>query len=323
MKKIKAVCQDGFKKVYSLLAKTPLRKVPGMWDISDIIIRNIWGKTNTIEIEGSKMYINLRDPSPSMRKTFQAYVLRQIHEETTTALFKKMVKPQDTVLDLGANIGYFTLLAARLVGKSGKVFSFEPEPTNFNYLKKNIEINGYGNVTAENKAVSNTNGKTKLFICSYDSGHHTINQYDGIEAYSRGKPSEKNFIEIDTVILDEFLKDKTEKVNIVKIDIEGAETLAISGMRSILKNNAKIKVFLEFFPILIEKMGHSSAKLIESLLEDFKFNIYVIGHDYSMQGYDMEFLKIQSYDQLLGLLKDKYDHVNLYLTRETLSNSRS
>src|SRR4030042_7144688 len=96
-----------------------------------------------IEIQGSKMYVNVHEKDPSMRSTFRTYALNLIHEKATTELFKTMVKEGDVVLDMGANIGYFTILAARLVGKKGKVYSFEPEPRNYSYLKKNIELNKY------------------------------------------------------------------------------------------------------------------------------------------------------------------------------------
>jgi FkbM family methyltransferase len=231
-------------------------------------------------------------------------------------MFKKVVEPGNVVIDLGANIGYFTLLAAKLVGEAGQVYAFEPEPRNFAYLKKNIEINAYANVIAEEKAVSDRNGKTKLFICSYDSGHHTINQLDGIEAYSRGRQFERDYIEVDVVALDDFLEGRAERVDVIKIDVEGAEELAISGMENILKNNKNIKIFLEFFPILIEKMGSSPQGFIESLLGDFGFMIHAIGHDYSMENYGAaSLLRIKDYDQLKGLLQDRFAHINPYLSR--------
>lgn len=316
--RLKTTVQSVFRDVYGLLAKSFLRRIPGMWRISNFLFRIVWRDIRTIEIEGSKMWIDVNEPAPALRKTFQAYGLNLIHEEATTALFKKVVKPGNVVLDLGANMGYFTLLAARLVGESGKVFAFEPEPKNFNYLKRNIDLNGYSNVEAIQKAVSSKKGKTKLFICSYDSGHHTIEQCDGIEVYSQGKPFEKNWIEIDTVALDEFLEDKTEKVDTIKMDVEGAEALAVLGMRNILRNNKKIKLFIEYFPIFIEKMGSSPRELIESLIREFEFNIYVIGHDYSMEDYEKtSHLRIGSYQELTGFLRNSFSHVNLYVTRES------
>lgn len=93
---------------------------------------------NPIEIQGHKMFI---EPADGLE-----FLIKPHHEEFETEIFKKEIKKGDTVLDLGAHIGYYTLLAAKLVGEKGKVFAFEPEPTNFALLKKNIKINNYQNV---------------------------------------------------------------------------------------------------------------------------------------------------------------------------------
>lgn len=304
-----------FNRCYFVLAKTPLRKIPGMLNLSNVFFRLFWNKGNIITVQGNKFYINVRDPHPSIRKTFQAYGMNLVHEEETTKLFKKIIRRGDVVIDLGSNIGYFTLLAAQHVGPTGKVFAFEPEPTNFFYLKKNIGINNFNNAHAFQMAASNKNGKTKLYICSYDSGHHTIEQYGGIEAYRQGRPSTKKHIEVSTVALDEFLKNKTERVDVIKMDVEGAEALAVSGMKNILHSNPDIKMLIEFFPLLMKNMGSSPGKYIQSLLEEFKFSIYAIGHDYDLSNSKEELIKIPSVSALLSLIKNESDHVNLFLTR--------
>lgn len=304
-----------FKGTYRVLAATPLRKVPGMLQLSNFFFRLTWSRGNVIDVQGNKMYIDVNDPHPNMRKTFQAYGMNLVHEEETTALFKKLVKPGDVVLDLGANIGYFTMLAARLVGPTGKVFSFEPEPANFRYLSKNIEINGFGNALASQVAVADKPGKTRLFVCSYDSGHHTINQAEGIEAYRRGRKSVVTSIDIDTVSIDEFLRGKTDRVDIIKMDVEGAEALALAGMKETLARNRDVKVFLEYFPLLMRKMHTSPEAYAESLLTDFGFSMYAIGQDYSMKGVSGDPIRIESVDQLMGLIHAEDDHVNLFLTR--------
>jgi FkbM family methyltransferase len=305
-----------FKNTYRALAQTQLRKIPGMLSLSNAVFRRVWSGGHVIDVQGNKMYIDVNDHRPSMRKTFQAYCMNLVHEEETTTLFKKFVREGDVVLDLGANIGYFTILASKLVGPRGKVYSFEPEPTNFQYLSKNIELNGYANAFAFQKAVSDRPGTTQLFVCSYDSGHHTINQYDGISAYRRGRKSEMRSIEIDTVSIDDFLRDKTDRVDIIKMDVEGAEALALSGMKETLTRNRAIKVFLEFFPLLMVKMGSSPEAYAKSLLNDFGFSVYVIGHDYAMEGVGGDLIKISTVQELMKLIKQEDDHVNLYLTRE-------
>lgn len=276
--------------------------------------KTLWPYKNIIEIQGSKMYVNVYDNSLSMRRTFQGYASNLVHEQVTTDLFKKVVEKGNIVLDLGANIGYFTLLAAKLVGPEGKVYSFEPEPKNFSYLKKNIEINNYYWVFPFQKAVSDRNGKTNLYICDYDTGHHTINRFDGVKDYSRGRETKEKSIEIETVALDSFLEGKTERVDIIKMDIEGAEYLALLGMDKILRNNPNIKIFVEFFPLLIEKMGNSPTEFIRKILEDYKFSIYLIPDDYSASKGEMK--KLNNVSQVMSYCKDSEDHINLFLKKE-------
>ncbi|MDP3947248.1 MAG: FkbM family methyltransferase [bacterium] len=312
---IKSVLLSLYKTAYRIAAKTPLRKVKGAFAFSDVLFRLLSPTSGGIvDIQGSKMEINLKDPDPVMRKTFHGYCTERVHERETTTLFARIVKPGDTVVDLGANIGYFTLLFSRLVGPAGKVFAFEPEPKNFAYLRRNIEINNYKNITALEKAASDKNGTTKLFVCSYDTGHHTINQYEGVDAYRRGKPSEKKSIDIEMVRLDDFLRGKTPRVDVVKMDVEGAEPLAIAGMDGILKTNPNIKIVMEFFPLLIQAMGRSPKEFFEQL-RGYEFKIFLIGGEYSMEKDAGDWPEIKNYAELERLMKEPDFHVNFYLVR--------
>jgi hypothetical protein len=91
-----------------------------------------------IDVQGSKMYVDSSDIGVA------PFLLEWgFYEKYETALFKRLVKKGMVVVDIGANIGYYTLLAAHLVGDKGKVFAFEPDPNNYDLLCKNIEVNGY------------------------------------------------------------------------------------------------------------------------------------------------------------------------------------
>src|SRR3989344_3364089 len=95
-------------------------------------------KLNSVEVMGNKIFLDDHD---SLRLSILG-----VHEPYQTEIIMKNVKRGDVVLDVGANIGYYTLLFAKLVGPEGIVFAFEPDPTNFSILKKNVETNNYTNV---------------------------------------------------------------------------------------------------------------------------------------------------------------------------------
>lgn len=93
-------------------------------------------KSNVAMVMGHKMFLDCKD-------SLNLSINNGIYEEFETNIVKEEIKKGDIVLEIGANIGYYTLIFAKLVGEKGKVFAFEPDPTNFALLKKNIEINGY------------------------------------------------------------------------------------------------------------------------------------------------------------------------------------
>ncbi|PIS35543.1 MAG: hypothetical protein COT36_01830 [Parcubacteria group bacterium CG08_land_8_20_14_0_20_38_56] len=315
MAKLKLTLFGILKRFYNLFIKTGIhRKIKIMVPVYDFLFQHLWPHQDVIEIQGSKMYINVREKDPEMRKTFQSYALNRIHEESTTNLFQKTIKKGDIVVDLGANIGYFTLLAARLVGKGGRVYAFEPEPRNYSYLLKNIQLNSYSNITAIQKAVSDRDGKARLYMCPYDTGHHTINQQEGIEDYRHGRTGRVSAVDVESVILDRFMEGREDGIDVIKMDVEGAEALALSGMDRILKENKDIKMFVEFFPLFIKKMGSSPEEFISKLLEDYGFSIFIIGQDYD--AYNKELLRINSADELMNFCRDKEDHLNLFIKKE-------
>ena len=191
----------------------------------------------------------------------------KIYEPNQTEIVKKYVRKGDIVIDIGAHVGYYTLLMAQLVGKNGKVYSFEPDPVNFQLLKKSVEINGFENVVLIQKAVSNITDKVKLFLGDDDSAINRI--------YDAKLGDAKESIDVDSVTIDEYFKENDELINFIKLDSEGSEVKIINGMKQFLSRNKKLVMMTEFFPFLIKKSGDEPNQYLKSL-EKSGFSIYNI-----------------------------------------------
>lgn len=180
-----------------------------------------------IKINGSKMYVYQND--------CLWLIYNHDYEPTFTKMVKTNVNKGDIIIDVGANIGYFTLLFARLVGCTGKVYAFEPEPTNFKILERNVQVNGFENVILQNTGISDTNGKTKLYLRGKNNiGNNSI-FYNS--SYSKS-------VEIKLQKLDDIINEKTD---VVKIDVDGAEGNVLFGMKNIIEK-WRPKIFLELSP---------------------------------------------------------------------------
>ena len=187
-----------------------------------------------------------------------------IWEKAGTNFVLNSIKKNDVVLDIGANIGYFTLLFAKQAGSNGKIYAFEPEPKNFQLLKKNLENNKYQNVTCENVAVSNKNDEIELFLSEKSIGQHKI--------YPSTSVSNKS-IKIKSIKIDDYiLKNiKDEQISFIKIDAEGSEYHIIEGMKSLLGSKIPLKIMLEFDPIQINDSGCNPEDLL-NVLNNAGFN---------------------------------------------------
>jgi FkbM family methyltransferase len=162
-------------------------------------------------------------------------------ESWITRVFLESVGPGMTVVDVGANIGYYTLLAARAVGPSGKVWAFEPEPGNCRLMAKSVEINGFSEtVRVIPKALSDREGTAELHL---DTGMHQASH--SLFAGMVDNPSESVTVEVTT--LDDVLEPGT-RVDVMKLDAEGAEPLVFAGMQRVLADNPDILLIMEFCP---------------------------------------------------------------------------
>lgn len=199
-------------------------------------------------VDGHKMFLDSQDCLDLF--------LNNVFEPLETEVVKKEIKKGDVVLDIGAHIGYFTLIFAKLVGEKGKVIAFEPGPDNFTLLKKNVAINGYRNVVLVPKAVSNKTGKIRLYLHE-SSARHKI--------YDSGGDSK--FIAIEATRLDDYFKNRDSKIDFIKIDTEGAEFFGLQGMLNLIKKNKKLKIVTEFGPLGLKECGVDPQEFLKLLIK--------------------------------------------------------
>jgi FkbM family methyltransferase len=181
-----------------------------------------------------------------------------------TTLFTKLVTRGTIAVDVGAYVGYYTLLAARAIGYKGKIFCFEPEPSNYALLLKNIEVNSCNNVVPIRKAVTDTTGAVKLFMAENPSGHSIVSDNPHQMA-----------IQVDSTTLDDFFIGREYPIHVIKIDVEGAEMAVLQGMKNIIANNRRLNIFTEFSPEALKRAGCLPAEYLKKLA-NYGFDIYLI-----------------------------------------------
>ncbi len=187
-----------------------------------------------------------------MSDTFVGWdVARGAYEPSVTSALQASVKPGMVCCDLGANIGYFTLLMSKLAGSGGLVFAFEPFPKNFALLKKSIAENRVDNIRAMPYAVHEKESVGRLF---YDRS--TQSNYVGMFVAEPSSPActeAFDGVEIRKVRLDDVVPADC-RVGCIKMDIEGSEMYAVKGMSRILQRDRPL-VFFEFNPYCLKKIN--------------------------------------------------------------------
>lgn len=184
-----------------------------------------------------------------------------------TRLMKQFVANGMVAVDIGANIGYYTLVLATSVGSDGTVYAFEPEPRNFNQLARFISVNGHRNIKAFQSAVSDRSGPGLLFLSEQNGGDHRIYDRSGL----------RESLEIDNVALDEVLA-QLPRVDFIKMDIQGAEMRALLGMRELVGRSRGMKMICEFWPAALEMFGVEPGEFL-SKLDELGFSVAYINEE--------------------------------------------
>lgn len=184
------------------------------------------------------------------------------YERKESVLVRRLLRPGDAVWDVGANIGYYALLAAACVGPEGRVVAFEPFPAAGARLQENVRLNGFAQVRCVQAAVTDTDGRATLF---HDGAHP-----DGVASLLRTGQGLRE-VQCATVSLDRFRQDSGERPPLlVKVDVEGAEMAVLAGAAGLLSGTEAPMLLVEMEDSHVSWRGASRAD-IQNLMVGWGF----------------------------------------------------
>lgn len=222
-----------------------------------------------ITVKGLKFFL---DP--------QSSITEKGYERVNTEIIEASIKEGDIFVDIGACIGWFSIIASRKVGPGGKVYAFEPNPNSFRLLKKNIAANNCYNIIAENLAVSNTEKETTLYVVgNLWLGSSLFDPRENPDLFITphfADDEDKTVREykVNEVSLGFYFEKLEGKIDFIKIDAEGMDGLVFDGMKEIIKNNPQIKILMEFVPTISPKFGFKVNEFVE-MVKKMGFNVFV------------------------------------------------
>jgi len=230
------------------------------------LIKTILPKEIEIKVgNNSRMVINPKE----------AYYLLgyEEHEPLVSSIIIKSLREGDVFIDIGAYIGYYSLLAREVVGVSGKVIAFEPHPENYKKLVRNIHLNAYTNIVPENIAISDKRERLKLFLGINPSTHSIIER-------SPNNVSSDEFFEVEAISLDEYLDGRNIVPNVIKMDVEGAELKILSGMKKTIRSYHPTMI-IEVHPLHLGKKG---VKILLETLKDHGYRLFKVQEEGLSEG---------------------------------------
>jgi FkbM family methyltransferase len=240
------------------LARFVYRAWDGVWSVFLTARSRVKGDAARFNLAGKSVRFDLRDRTV----TRALYLFGQYEPRETKALLG-LLRPGMTFVDIGANTGYYAVLAAKSVGERGKVVAFEPCPDNADILRRNAAINKLRNMIVVNAAVTAARGDVTLRLCEINAGDHRI--YDGgdDDFFNAGMP--RKTTTVPGFSLDNYMLLHGLEPDVIKMDIQGAEHIALQGMKSVLCKNRDVVMMVEYWPHGLRQCGSPPKDLIKEL----------------------------------------------------------
>jgi FkbM family methyltransferase len=228
------------------------------------------GMTAEVSVRGGSRMLVRTDDSIG-----RVLAISGVWEPNVTAAFARVLSPGDVCVDVGAHIGYYTLLASRLVGASGHVYAFEPSPVNYRALRANLELNGVDNVTAYEVAVGR---EERTAVLNEGPGTNTGRATLRAPVVERDAGRPQVTVEVRP-LTGQIPAEDLERVRVVKIDAEGSEVEVLRSLAPILDLGLPLAVFLELTPGWVTE---SELEFLEAMWREQRLTPYLLPSGYSV-----------------------------------------
>jgi len=191
-----------------------------------------------------------------------------LYDPNELSLLSRILKPGMTFVDAGANMGLYTLFAARRVGDAGRVLAIEPSQRELNILRSNVDLNGLTNVTIAPVALSNQPAELELRVAPLQkSGHNTLGAAFG------HRTALDHLEKVRAVRLDDLIQEqKLARVDVLKMDIEGGEEIALRGAGQTLREHHPV-VLMELSQRMLQHQNSSETRVL-SLLAEYGYRVH-------------------------------------------------
>ncbi len=228
---------------------------------------------------GAKRRVRLRPPLPADPLELEVHTERDRvitprlratgqWEPFESTLVQSLLGPGDVFVDVGANIGYFSVLAAERVGGAGQVFAFEPDPENYRLLEANLALNGFGprshTVCA---ALAEADGEGVLYLSNDNLGDHQV----------FAAADTRRHIPIKLLDGGRYLAARAARVDLLKVDTQGAEHAVLSGLLPYLQGRPTLRLLVELTPLSLRQAGASGRQLV-ALLAQLELPFWIVDH---------------------------------------------
>ena len=241
---------------------------------------------------------------------FRLELLTKRHETETARQLRKLIQPGMVILDVGAHVGYYTRLFAALTGADGRVIAFEPHPRTHKALRANLRR--LPNVTALQVAAAETAGAAELYDYLMMSASGSLHYDESLAALQQAQMSESDVAprrqggfemqkyRVETASIDRCLREMNiEQVDLVKMDIEGAEMGALRGMRRTIDRSPSLALIMEYNPQALQAFGHEPIHALREALAMGFGQMQAIAPDGSLRDWTNDAAEIQRQTETL------------------------